>query len=179
MTSSGMKPATSGEYQNASTNNANACPWGHLWWPIEDIDRSYEGCLKPSRREGWKCVCIYFKFNLYCHGFSDYRQDVWTDNQIYWTIETRFSSAVLNDVAKEDEMGGACSTNGEKRNAYRLLLGKPEGKTPLGGPWHRWVDNINMDLGEKGWGGVDWIGPTQDKDKWRAIMNLVINFRVP
>jgi hypothetical protein len=55
-------------------------------------------------------------------------------------------------------MGGPCSTNGEKRNAYRLLVGKPEGKIPLGRPRRRWVDNISMDLGEVGWGDVDWIG---------------------
>jgi hypothetical protein len=55
-------------------------------------------------------------------------------------------------------MGRECSTNGEKRNAYRILVGKPEGKIPLGGPRHRWVDNIKKDLREIGWDGVDWIG---------------------
>jgi hypothetical protein len=55
-------------------------------------------------------------------------------------------------------MGGACSTNGEKRNAYRLLVGKPQGTRPLGRPRRKWVDNIRMDLGEIGWDGVDWIG---------------------
>jgi hypothetical protein len=67
-------------------------------------------------------------------------------------------------------MGGACNTNGEKRNAYRLLVGKPEGKRPLGRPRRRWVDNIKMDLGEIGWGGVDWIGLAKDKDKWRTLV---------
>jgi hypothetical protein len=52
-------------------------------------------------------------------------------------------------------MSGACSTNWEKRNAYRLLVGKPEGKRPLGRPRRRWVNNIKMDLGKTGWGGVD------------------------
>jgi hypothetical protein len=55
-------------------------------------------------------------------------------------------------------MGAACSTNGEKRNAYRLLVGKPEGRRPLGRPRRRWVDNIRIDLVEVGWGDVDWIG---------------------
>jgi hypothetical protein len=55
-------------------------------------------------------------------------------------------------------MGGPCSTNGEKRNAYRLLVGKPDGKRPLERPRLRWVDNIRMDLGEVGLGDVDWIG---------------------
>jgi hypothetical protein len=56
---------------------------------------------------------------------------------------------------KEDEMGRACSTNGTKRNAYRILMGKPEGKRPLGRQRHRCVDNIKMDLREIGWGGMD------------------------
>jgi hypothetical protein len=72
-------------------------------------------------------------------------------------------------------MGGACSTDGEKRNAYRLLVGKPEGKRPL----ERWVDNVGMDLLEVGWGDVDWIGLAQDRDKWRALVNSVLNLRVP
>jgi hypothetical protein len=55
-------------------------------------------------------------------------------------------------------MGGPCSTNGEKRNAHRLLVGNPEGKRPLGRPRRRWVDNIRMDLGEVGWGHVMWTG---------------------
>jgi hypothetical protein len=76
-------------------------------------------------------------------------------------------------------MGGPCSTNGEKRNAYRLLVGKPEGRRPLGRPRRRWVDNIRMDLGEVGPGDVDWIGLAQDRNKWRAPVNSVLNLRVP
>jgi hypothetical protein len=68
---------------------------------------------------------------------------------------------------------------GEERNAYRLLVGKPEGKRPLGRPRHSWVDNIRMDLVEVGWGDVDWIGPAQDRDRWRSLVNLVLNLRVP
>jgi hypothetical protein len=60
-------------------------------------------------------------------------------------------------------MGRACSTNGEKRNAYRIWMGKPEGKRPLGSPRHRWEDNIRMDLREIGWGGMDWIDLAQDR----------------
>jgi hypothetical protein len=76
-------------------------------------------------------------------------------------------------------MGGPCSTNGEKRNAYRLLVGKPEGKKPLGRARHRWVDNIRMDLGEVVWGDVDWIGLAKDRNRWRAVVNSVLNLRVP
>jgi hypothetical protein len=76
-------------------------------------------------------------------------------------------------------MGGACSTNGEKRNACRLLVRKSEGKRPLGRPRRRWVDNIRMNLGEVRWGDVDWIGLAQDRNRWRALVNSGLNFRVP
>jgi hypothetical protein len=68
---------------------------------------------------------------------------------------------------------------GEKRNAYRLLVGKPEGKRPLGRPRRRWVDNIRMDLTEVGWCDVGWIGLAQDRNRWRALVNSVLNLRVP
>jgi hypothetical protein len=68
---------------------------------------------------------------------------------------------------------------GEKRSAYRLLVGKPEGKRPLGRPSRRWVDSIKMDLEEIGCGGVDRIGLAQDIDQWRALVNTVMNLRVP
>jgi hypothetical protein len=68
---------------------------------------------------------------------------------------------------------------GEKRNAYRLLVGKPEGKRPLGRPRRKWVDNIRMDLGEVGWVYVGWIRLAQDRNRWRALVNSVLNLRVP
>jgi hypothetical protein len=68
---------------------------------------------------------------------------------------------------------------GETRNAYRILVRKPEGKRPLGRPRRRWVDNIKMDLGEIGWDGADWIELAQDRDQWRALVNMVTNLRVP
>jgi hypothetical protein len=74
-------------------------------------------------------------------------------------------------------MGGACSTNGG--SAYRILLGKPEGKRPLGRPKRRWVDDIKMDLREIGWNGVDWINMAQNRDQWRALVNMALNIRVP
>jgi hypothetical protein len=67
---------------------------------------------------------------------------------------------------------------GEKRTAYRLLVGKPEGRRPLGRPRRRWVDNIKMNLGEIGWSDVDRIGVAQDRDKWRALVNVVLNLQV-
>jgi hypothetical protein len=76
-------------------------------------------------------------------------------------------------------MGRACSTNGEKRNAYRLSVGKSEGKRPLARPRRRWVDIIQIDLKETGWDGMDWIDLVQDRDQWRALVNTVMNIRIP
>jgi hypothetical protein len=67
---------------------------------------------------------------------------------------------------------------GEKRNAYRILVGKPEGRRPLGRPRRRWVDNIKMDLRETGWYGVEWIDMAQDMDPWRALVNTVLDLWV-
>jgi hypothetical protein len=68
---------------------------------------------------------------------------------------------------------------GEKRNMYRLLVGKPERKRPLGRPRYTWIDNIKMDLSEIGLGVVDWIGLAQSRYRWRALVNAVMNLRVP
>jgi hypothetical protein len=68
---------------------------------------------------------------------------------------------------------------GEARNAYRMLVGKPEGKRPLETPRCRWVDNIKMDIKEIGLAGVDWSELAQDRDKWRALVNTVMNLRDP
>jgi hypothetical protein len=86
---------------------------------------------------------------------------------------------VVNRASRRGWMGGSCSTNGEKRNAYRLLVEIPEGKRPLGRPRRRWLDNIRMDLGEVGWDDVEWIGLAKDRNRWRALVNSVLNLRVP
>jgi hypothetical protein len=67
---------------------------------------------------------------------------------------------------------------GEKKNVYRLLVRKPEGKRPLGRPRHGWVDNIRLDLEEIGWGGVYWIDLAQDRNKWKALVKAVMNLWV-
>jgi len=65
------------------------------------------------------------------------------------------------------------------RGVYRVLVGRPEGKTPLGRPRRRWEDNIKMALQEVGCGGMDWIDLAQDRDRWRALVSVVMNLRVP
>jgi hypothetical protein len=79
---------------------------------------------------------------------------------------------------KQNKLGKACSTYTEG-GAYRISVGKPEGKRSLGKPWCRWVDNIKMDLQENRMRGLDWIDLAQDRDKWRVLVNAIMNFRVP
>jgi hypothetical protein len=92
-----------------------------------------------------------------------------------------YSSPSIIRIIKSRRMrwAGYVIRIGEKRNAYRLFVWKSEGKRPLARPRRRWVDSIKMDLLEIGWGAVDWIGLTQNRDKWRALVNAVMNLRVP
>jgi hypothetical protein len=96
-------------------------------------------------------------------------------------LHNLYSSPIFSRIIKSRRMkwAGHVARMGEKRNAYRILVGKPEGKRPLERPRRRWVDNIKMDLGEIGWGGMDWIDLAQDRDKWRALVSMVMNLQVP
>ena len=80
-------------------------------------------------------------------------------------------------------MRDACSGDktrmGEERGVYRVLLGKPEGRRPMGRPRRRWVNNIRMDLQEVGCGYIDWTGLAQDRDRWQTLLSAVMNLRVP
>ena len=76
-------------------------------------------------------------------------------------------------------MGGACSAYGEEVRIYRDLTGKAEGNRTLGRPRRRWEDNIRVDLRKVGCGGTDWIELVQDRDSWRVLVNVVMNFQVP
>jgi hypothetical protein len=92
-----------------------------------------------------------------------------------------YSSPTIIRIIKSRRMrwAGHVARMGEKRTAYRILVGMPEGKRRLGRPRRRWVDNIKIDLREIGWDGVDWIDMAQDKDQWRALVNMILNLRVP
>jgi hypothetical protein len=92
-----------------------------------------------------------------------------------------YSSPSIITIIKSRRMrwAGHVAGVGEKRNAYRLFVGKQEGKRPLGRPRRRCVDNIRMDLGEVGWGDVDWICLAKDRNRWRALVNSVLNLWVP
>jgi hypothetical protein len=86
-----------------------------------------------------------------------------------------YSSPSIISIIKSRRMrwAGHVARTGQKRNAYRLLVGKPEGKRPLGIPRRRWVDNIRMDLGEVRWCDVDWIGLAQDRNRWTMGNSMV------
>jgi hypothetical protein len=92
-----------------------------------------------------------------------------------------YSSPSIIRIIKARRMTwvGHVARMGESRIAYRLLVGKPAGRRQLGRPRRRWVDHINMDLLEIGCGGVDWIGLAQDRDRWRALVNAVMNVWAP
>jgi hypothetical protein len=89
------------------------------------------------------------------------------------------SPSVIRIIKARMKWVGNAARMGEKRNAYRLFVGKPEGGRPLGRPRRRWMDNIRMDLVEVRWGDVDWIGLAQDRNRWRALVNSVLNLWVP
>jgi len=92
-----------------------------------------------------------------------------------------YSSPNIVRVIKSRRMrwGGHVARMGEERVVYRVLVGKPEGKRPLGRPRRSWVGNIRMDLQEVGCGCMDWIGLAQDRDRWRTLVSAVMNLRVP
>ena len=103
------------------------------------------------------------------------------------TVYSTSLSAVLDDVEtnvcttvniESVRWAGHVTRMGEDRGVHRVLVGKPEGKRPLGRRRRRWEDNIKMDLQDVGGGGVDWMELAQDKDRWRALVNTVMNFRV-
>ena len=85
----------------------------------------------------------------------------------------------MGDQIEKNEMGVACSAYGERIGGYRVLMGEPDGKRPLGRLRRRWENNIKIDLKKVGYGGIDWINLAQDRDRWRAIVNAIMNLRVP
>jgi hypothetical protein len=93
-------------------------------------------------------------------------------------IMRSFTSYNCN-AQNENKMCRECRTHGNKSNAYRILVGKPEGKRPLGRPRRRWEDNIEINLRETSSGSMDWIHLAQDRDQWRALVNTVMNLRIP
>jgi hypothetical protein len=96
-------------------------------------------------------------------------------------LHNLYSSHNIIRVVKSRRMRwvGHVARMGEKVNAYRILVGKPEGRSSLGRPRRRWVNNIKIDVREIEWDGMDWIDLVQDRNQWRGLVNTVMNLRVP
>jgi len=94
--------------------------------------------------------------------------DLYASPNIVWVIKSR-----------RTRWAGHVARMGEERRVYRVLVGKPEGRRPLGRPRHRWVDNIRKDLQDVGCGYTDWTGLAQDRDRWRTLVSAVMNLRFP
>jgi len=94
--------------------------------------------------------------------------DLYCSPKIVWVIKSR-----------KMRWAGHLARMGKKRDVYKVLVGKPKGMRQLGRPRRRWEDNIKMDLQEVCFGSMDWIDLSQDRDRWRSLVNAVINFRVP
>ena len=100
-------------------------------------------------------------------------------NEIYIIIVVVIINTVRVIKSRRMRWAGHVARMGEERGVYRVLVGKPEGRSPLGRPRRRWVDNIRMDLQEVGCRYMDWIGLAQDRDRWRTLVSAVMNLRVP
>ena len=111
---------------------------------------------------------VFLMLHWLCHGIQNINlNDLYSSPNVVRVIKSRRMM-----------MGCACGAYGEERGVYRVLVGKPGGKEPLGRPRRRWVDNIRMNLQEVGCGYMDWIGLAQDRDRWRTLVSAVMNLRV-
>jgi hypothetical protein len=123
-------------------------------------------------------VCHYYYY--YYYYFGPERDEVTEEWRKLHNEELHdlYFSPNIERVIKSRRWAGHLVRMGEERGLYRVLVGKPEGKRPLGRPRRRWEDNIRMDLQQVGCGGMGWIGLTQDRNRWRALVNAVMNLRV-
>jgi len=118
---------------------------------------------------------------LYPHQYTSVNRNIWQCVRLPLQREIVLSAVWIKSVIKSIRIrwAGHVAHMGEERGVYRVLVGKPERKRPLGRPRRRWVDNIRMDLQEVGCGYMDWIGRAQDRDRWRTLVSAVMNLRVP
>ena len=130
-----------------------------------------------------KHICV-FRSRSLCYGpisskFSIFSTDLHRIPQYEITRKKTERTEGRRDKVKAIRSFVHVARIGEDRGVYRVLVGKLEGKRPLGRPKRRWVDNIRMDLQEVGCGYMDWIGLAQDRDRWRTLVSAVMNLRVP
>jgi hypothetical protein len=139
------------------------------------------GCESWSLTLREECRLRVFENNVLRRIFGPKRDEVTGERRRQHNKElyALYSSPNIIRVIKSKRLrwAGHVARMGERRGAYRALVGKPEGRRPLGKPRRRWEDNIKMR--EVGWGGMDWINLAQDRDTWQALVNAVMNLRVP
>ena len=154
------------------------------WFPRFQVATPCSSCSPPDlnllggRKGSWGCL------RTWCLWIFGPRKDEVTGE---WRrphneeLTDLYSSPNIVRVIKSRRMrwAGHVARIGEERGVYRVLLGKPEWRRPLGRPRRRWVDNIRMDLQEVACGYMDWIGLAQDRESWRTLVSAVMNFRVP
>jgi hypothetical protein len=141
-------------------------------------------CIVINKIQYWynQCTIITYVFTIFIlhNKYCNVKTPMWRrlHNE---ELNDLYSSPNTIRVIKSRRMrwAGHVACMGEKRVAYRILVGRPEGRRSLGRPRRRWEDNIKMDIREVGWEDMNWIELAQDRDRWRALANAVMNLRVP
>ena len=145
--------------------------------PIRTVAANKSNKESSTADEGWSSNMVFRRL------FGTRRDEVTGEWRRLHNEELNdlYSSPNIVRVIKSRRMrwAGNVARMGEERGVHRVLVGKPEGKGPLGRPRRRWVDNIRMDLQEVGCGYMDWIWLAQDRDRWRTLVSAVMNIRVP
>jgi hypothetical protein len=126
--------------------------------------------------EFFKFVVIFVFGNLHPNFKGIYGNNKIVSDHFHYTSVSECTADTI--PSRANYLSHKPSRMGERRNAYRILVGKPDGKRSLGRPRRRWMDNIKMDLREVGWDGRAWIDLAQDRDQWRGYVNAVMNLRV-
>ena len=164
------------DFDKKSWREETPCTFSRIWRDTIEMDR-----LKMEWRSQTRCVCGWgyegVTWRVFAKTIMNLRR-LWKKEHLLSILAT-VTQYCAGDKIEKNEMGWACGAYGWGEGVYRVLLGKPEGRRPLGRPRRRWVDNIRMDLQEMGCGYVDWIGLAQDRDRWRTLVSAVMNVRVP
>jgi hypothetical protein len=146
---------------------------------LKEAIKSYKVC--GDNPQNWRISSSFSRRTLLYVASHFIRRVPWI-NDLSKELHNLYSSPSIIRTIKSRRMrwaGHVARMEEEERNVYNILVGTPERKRPLGRTRHRWVDNIKMDLREIGWDHMDWTDMVQDRNQWRALVNMVLNLRVP